>query len=184
MKLRRIAIVLAVAAIAVVATEGAGAARLVSWDGKYGSVYVNEPGAQCYFPFGINGAYRYVLTYPPKVWAFNATAYRDWNWIRFRTHVVNTVTGARTASAPWSAWSLAYDDTPAAYSGTQQLAISSGSGMDYSQYPGNSIVQIEIEWWTQTSRIGGITAAVAYYEQLVAAGTQQGTISYGYTTGC
>jgi hypothetical protein len=186
MNLRGLAALVAATSLAAVASETAEGARLISTDGSHGRAYLTEPGAQCYFPFGLNGQYRYLLTRPPLVYALDTTGSKDWNWIRFRTNVVNYWTGARIHTTPWSEWRVAYDDAPAPFTGTQQVALTSTSGsLDLAQWPGTARSQVEIEWWTQTNRIGGGTLEVSYYELLGLPTTNsEETVRYGIAMAC
>jgi len=187
----RFAAVAATIAIAAAASGTAHSATLVRHDGIHGRGGVTEPGAQCYFPAEIKHGARILSTKPPTVYATDRTVYRDWNWIRFRTHVVSTFTGAELVTTPWSGWALAYDDAAARDAGTQQVYLQETQSLD--AIIGAAVSQIEIEWWTQTNRTGGATIQVSLYEVLAApvridpVEAEEDKIVpvvYGYNTGC
>jgi hypothetical protein len=188
MKIRMIAVWLTSLALAAAAAglspSVASAAKLIAMDGNHGRAFVDEPGAMCYLPNGLNGL-RYLITYRPRMYAQDTSAYRDWNWVRFRVRTLNYWTGALASVRPWSEWKVAYDDTAAQFSADDWAPlIANPSVNDLTQWPGNTVSQVEMEWWTQTQRIGGATLQVGSYPMWFSPAAPAGYLQGGYSSAC
>ena len=136
--------------------SNASAGTWISASGEYGPSATSEPDGMCEF-FGLYaGTYTRNLTFlPPTVYARNITSGwgNDWRWVRYKARVVNYWTGQTVydpGASGWSAWQVAWDNSPAPLSG-QRYSISSETPI------GNLTIQYDIEWWTQTSRVGTAT---------------------------
>jgi hypothetical protein len=178
----------ALAAIALAATGVAAApgnaAKFIAMDGVHGRASVDEPGATCYFPAGLNGI-RYLITHPPRMYATDATTGRDWSWVRYRPRIVNYWTGVTTSVRPWSEWQVAYDDTAAPFASYDWAPLQANNSVnDYTQWAGNSVVQVEMEWWTQTSRTGGAILQAGAYRMLFNPVAPAGYMQNGINTTC
>lgn len=188
MKIRMICTALAALALAATAAGlspgTASAAKFIAMDGNHGRAYVDEPGAMCYFPNGLNGL-RYLISHRPRMYAQDTTAYRDWNWVHFRIRTLNYWTGALVSVRPWSEWKVAYDDTAAQFGADDWAPLQADPSLnDYTQWAGNTVSQVEMEWWTQTQRIGGATLQVSYYQTYFNPTAPSGYLQGGYSPAC
>jgi hypothetical protein len=178
-----LSLTLAIAAAGIGAGR-ADAAKFITMDGAHGAAYVDEPGAMCYFPDGLNGL-RFLITYRPRMYAQDTSSGRDWNWVRYRPRIVNYWTGALVAVRPWSEWQVAYDNTAAQFARVDWAPLqASPSVNDMTQWAGNSVSQVEMEWWTQTQRIGGATLQVSYYQTYFIPSAPAGYLQGGVNGAC
>jgi hypothetical protein len=113
--------------------------------------YPATPGAACY-TYGVGASY---TVYTPTIYAvdFNAGGGNDWQWVHFRSRIVSVATGQTLQTGGWSAWSAAYDNFPAQYSGAQ--TISTGNYQ--------TRVAIDIEWWSHTQALAHGTILIQSY---------------------
>jgi hypothetical protein len=128
-------------------SSAAGAASWTSWSGATGPVGINEPGATCWvrgFPT------RDVYQVTPTIYAHNyyAGAGNDAQWVHFRTKLVDTFSRQTLAYTGWSGWSKAWDNSPAPFSGQQSLRFTGRNSF---------VVQVDVEWWNSTTRLGSGT---------------------------
>ena len=165
-------------------SQTASAAKFIGMDGIHGAAYVDEPGAQCYFPNGLNSE-RYLITKAPRMYAFNGSSSRDWNWVHFRIRTLNYWTGTLVSVRPWSEWKVAYDDTPAPFQANDWAPLRANPSInDFTQWAGNTVSQVEMEWWTQTQRIGGATLQVSYYQMYFLPTAPSGYMQGGVSSAC
>ncbi len=117
--------------------------------------YVTEPGATCWaYPMVVNFAVK-----PPTIYAidFRSGYGNDWQWVHFRSRVVDYFTGVTVKTGGWSDWAPAYDGSGAVYSGTQSIGVSRASLS--SRYR----VKVDVEWWSQTERLFAETILISQY---------------------
>jgi hypothetical protein len=115
-----------------------------------------EPGATCWvYP----SAVRFVTRTTPTIYAIDYwPGYgNDWQWVHFRSRVVDNTSGVTVWTGPWSPWAAAYDNSPATYSGQESITVMKASMS--STYR----VMIDIEWWSQTERLFGRTIPIGRY---------------------
>jgi hypothetical protein len=95
-----------------------------------------------------------VSTQAPVIYAANYTAGagNDSAWVRWRSVVIDNYGGQ--TSLGWSAYSLARDNAPAAYSGAQVLRnLPAFVGGDPNR-PWAYRLRIEIQWWSGNVKLG------------------------------
>ena len=119
--------------------------------------YTTNPGATCWayssssVNFVVKAPTIYAIDYQPG-------AGNDWQWVRFRSRVVDQSGMTVQPVGAWSPWAPAYDNSPAAYSGNQTIGIVKDN-------PGTGYrVMIDVEWWSQTERLwAGYIPVSRYY---------------------
>ena len=91
---------------------------------------------------------------PPAIYARNNTvgAGNDSQWVRYRVFVVNS-SGAAVQSSPYSGFAVAYDNSPARFSGATL----------FNGVPNNSRIDFRIEWWNSSSQVGALAHRVDRY---------------------
>jgi hypothetical protein len=141
----------AVATVGLAAVIGSGAssanaASNMTRAGLFGEVRVSEPGAVC---VGVSGL---ASVGTPLIYARNTTNSVDAQWVRFRSVSFNLLSGQTIQASPWSAFSRAYDNRAAQFSGMQSVR---GSAF----YK----VRVEVEFWNQTTRVGTYQHTIDLY---------------------
>jgi hypothetical protein len=141
-------------ALAFAGTASAG--TQISAAAGYGPSWIVEEGADCYVK---NWQFdRTMYVHAPVIYAPNYTAGsgNDWRWVRFRTRLVNVYGQTVNNSMSWSPWAVAWDNSNAKFSGTQNFSFST-----------TSRAQIDIQWWNSTTLLGTATWQVSLYKMLL-----------------
>lgn len=161
---RKVTIALAAAAIATVGVGAAVEAGQYWSTGSLGPATVPQ-GVCKYYP--VWGRLDAAIN-PPTIYARNSTSARDAQWVRYRVFVVDG-TGRTVRASNYSAFVLAYDNAPAAFSGATL----------FTNIPNNSKLDVRVEWWNSTSQVGALAFRVDSYQHY------SGMVGpYGPISGC
>jgi hypothetical protein len=154
-------IALASAAISLIPATAASAALAPVF-------YPPDPGATCYVNesavnFVVNTPIIYAIDYHPGPG-------NDAQWVAFRSRVVDYWSGLTVSKSNWSNWAVAYDNSPAVYSGHQSVQVQKTSAS--SRY----LLEIDIEWWQTPVPATGVIRLNRYWAYVNLGGSPQGTV--------
>ena len=150
-KSARIACALGVAFTLLLAgSVSAADAVVIGGNGKRGPSVTYA--ADCKYGSRPYPGYLKVTTWPPKVAGAPSRPGRE--WVRFRAWLVNPSGYGVGVWTDWSAWLRVRDDTWATWSGTTSLTA---------DWRGNYRMDVAIEWWNNTRRIGWRTHRITDY---------------------
>lgn len=99
-----------------------------------------------------------LTTEPPTVYGHAGDPQTP--WVRFRSFLVNHQTGELLAATDYSDWASVSDNSKANFPAWQKF--------EYPPNPGfTTVLQIRIEWWSQTQMIGAVAHEVPTYNYYV-----------------
>ena len=116
--------------------------------------------ARCeYRNTGLRG-YLTLTAFPPVVRGANLRrGRRDLTWVRYKAYWVDGYTGNTLVSSGWSSWRLASDRRRTTWGGSTYWSA---------DWRGNYLLDIRVEWWKRSRRIGWRahrTGTYYYYDQ-------------------